>query len=123
MGTAWGTAANADCACDEHTSMANGRVVHYVKVRSHDPESVQRLLGLDGVDAGCRPRPRRTPEGIEIELFVDSETLPELTSDPALSVEVGENVMAEAQARLAEVGAGDRFDGGRIAPRGIGEAI
>jgi hypothetical protein len=49
--------------------------------------------------------------------------LPELTSDPALRVEVGENVMAEAQARLAEVGAGDRFDGGRIAPRGLGEAI
>jgi hypothetical protein len=103
--------------------MANVRAVHYVRVRSDDPDSLQRVLSLDGVDAGCRPRPRWTPEGIEIELFVEADALPELTSDPALSVEVGENVMEEAQARLAEVGVGDRFDGGRIAPRGIGEAI
>jgi len=58
-----------------------------------------------------------------MELFVEADALPQLTSDPALSVEVGENVMAQAQARLAEVGVGDRFDGGRITPRGIGEAI
>jgi hypothetical protein len=103
--------------------MANVRVVHYVRVRSDDTGSLQRLLALDGIDAGCRPRPRRTPEGIEMELFVEADALPQLTSDPALSVEVGENVMAQAQARLAEVGVGDRFDGGRITPRGIGEAI
>jgi hypothetical protein len=103
--------------------MANVRVVHYVRVRSDDSDSLQRLLALDGVDAGCRPRPRRTPDGIEIELFVEADALSQLTSDPALSVEVGENVMAQAQARLAEVGVGDRFDGGRITPRGIGEAV
>lgn len=103
--------------------MANGKGVHHVRVRSDDPDGLQRLLSLDGVDAGCRPRPRRTPDGIEIELFVDADTLPQLTSDPSVSVEVGEDVMAEARARLAEVGVGDRFDGGRIAPRGLGEAI
>ena len=103
--------------------MASVGVVRHVRVRSDDPDRLQRLLALDGVDAGCRPRPRRTPEGIEIELFVDADALPELTSDPALSVEVGEDVTAQAEARLAEVGAGDRFDGGRITPRGVGEAI
>ena len=36
------------------------------------------------------------------------------------SVEVGENVSATARERQAEVGKGDRFEGGRVPPRGLG---
>jgi hypothetical protein len=35
-------------------------------------------------------------------------------------LEVGENAAELAKQRMEEVGRGDRFEGGRVAPRGLG---
>ncbi|MCE0761450.1 hypothetical protein LWC35_00745 [Pseudonocardia kujensis] len=102
---------------------ANDTAVFHVRVRSADPAALQRLLATEGVDPGCRPRPRWVGESIEIEVYVDEDALSGLNSDPTLVVEAAQNLRALGSAGRAEVGVGDRFDGGRIAPRGLGEAV
>jgi len=101
----------------------NDAAVFQVRVRSADTDALQRLLATDGVDPGCRPRPLWVDEGLEIEVYVAEDALPGLESDPAFVVEVTRDLRVLAETGPVEVGVGDRFDGGRIVPRGLGEAI
>jgi hypothetical protein len=85
-------------------------------------ETLARLMQTFELDVGCRhphvePNPDRTAT---VVVYVTEQRIRELQA-AGYSVERGENVSAVGRERQAEVGEGDRFEGGRVAPRGLGE--
>jgi hypothetical protein len=76
-----------------------------------------------GLDFGDRPHVSPNPDGTgDLDLFLTRGQIEGLRAD-GYAVEVGRNLSARARERLAEVGQGDRFEGGRVAPRGLGRKV
>lgn len=85
-------------------------------------ETLARLLQTFELDVGCRhphvePNPDRTAT---LLVYATMERIREIQA-AGYQVEVGENVSAVGRERQAEVPKGDRFEGGRVAPRGLGD--
>lgn len=85
-------------------------------------ETLAKLMQTFELDVGCRhphvePNPDRTAT---VVVYATEQRIRELQA-AGYSVERGENVSAVGRERQAEVGEGDRFQGGRVAPRGLGE--
>jgi len=84
-------------------------------------ETLARVLAETGLDFGCRPHGTLNPDGSStLQVYATEERIAQLQA-AGYQVERGENVSASGRERRSEVGKGDRFDGGRIAPRGLGE--
>lgn len=84
-------------------------------------ESFAELLRKFDLDVGCRPHVDAKPDGTGTLLaYATKERIREIES-AGYSVEVGENVSELGRQRQAEVGKGDRFEGGRVVPRGLGD--
>jgi hypothetical protein len=84
-------------------------------------ETIVRLMQSFDLDVGCRPHPEVNPDGsVTLLAYADEERMSRLRA-AGYRVERGENVSAVGRQRQAEVGVGDRFMGGRIAPRGLGK--
>jgi hypothetical protein len=78
------------------------------------------LLRREGLDFGDHPSIVVHPDGTgRLTVFVTRRQAQALERE-GLRVELGANMSARARERLAEIGQGDRFEGGRIVPRGIG---
>lgn len=85
-------------------------------------EQALELIGRGGLDYGDRPNFDPSPDGQgNLDLFVSRAQMEGLKTD-GIEVEVVNNQSARARERMAEVGEGegDRFEGGKIAPTGIG---
>ena len=83
-------------------------------------ETLVKIMQAFELDVGCRPHPRMNPDGTATLLvYATEERIGELRA-AGYGVERGENVSAIGRDRQADVGKGDRFEGGRIAPRGLG---
>jgi hypothetical protein len=96
----------------------------HATVSARTPDLIVRLLGDRDLDFGCRPAIRRGPDqGVQVELFATERKLAELRAIPGLTVTVTRNASEEGRRRQHEVGSGDRFEGGRIAPRGLGRQV
>ncbi len=85
-------------------------------------ENLARLLQTFELDVGCRhpqlePNPDRTAT---LTVYATEERIREIQA-AGYKIERGENVSALGRERQKEVGEGDRFKGGRVAPRGLGE--
>jgi len=85
-------------------------------------ENLARLLQTFELDVGCRhphlePNPDRTAT---LTVYATEERIREIQA-AGYQIERGENVSAVGRERQKEVGEGDRFKGGRVAPRGLGE--
>jgi hypothetical protein len=86
-------------------------------------EQALELVGRGGLDYGDRPNFDRGPDGTgTLDLFLSRDQIEGLRGD-GIEVEVVNNQSARARERMAEVGEGDRFDGGRVLPTGIGRKI
>jgi len=84
-------------------------------------ESFESLLKQFDLDVGCRPPFQQTPDGTaNPTAFATKERIRELEAS-GYKVEVGENASEIGQQRQAEVGKDDRFEGGRVVPRGLGK--
>src|SRR5215210_7252208 len=84
-------------------------------------ESFEELLKKFDIDVGCRPHVHANADGTRsLTAFVTKERIRELEST-GYSVEVGENASELGRQRQQEVGKGDRFEGGRVVPRGLGK--
>jgi hypothetical protein len=86
-----------------------------------DRETLARVLETFALDVGCRhahiePNPDRTGT---MTVYATEARIRELR-DAGFTVEAGENVSALGRERQRDVGTGDRFRGGRVAPRGRG---
>lgn len=83
-------------------------------------ESLAELLGTVDLDVGDRPLVETGREGTGTLLaFAAAGQIADLES-AGYRVEVGENLSELGRLRQAEVGQGDRFEGGRVAPQGLG---
>ncbi len=90
-------------------------------VTAQEPEPIFALLNDTEIDFGCRPALRRAPDGsYQLDLFATEQKIKELREVSGLDVTVVHNASAEGRKRQREVGKGDRFDGGKVAPRGLG---
>jgi hypothetical protein len=84
------------------------------------PDTFTELIRKIALDVGDRPHIEPGPDGSgTLYAFAPEEQIRELEA-AGYAVEVGENVSETGRARMAEVPQGDRFDGGRIPPRGLG---
>jgi hypothetical protein len=83
-------------------------------------ESFNKLLREYDLDVGDRPLVEPKAEGAGTLLaFAPASQIKELEA-AGYRVEVGENISEIGRQRQAEVGEGDRFEGGRVAPLGLG---
>lgn len=86
-------------------------------------DQADKLLRRDDLDFGDHPGASLNPDGTgTIHVFATRADIAALQAE-GYEIEVGANLSARARERLAEVGEGDRFEGGRIPPRGIGRKI
>jgi len=84
-------------------------------------ESFESLLKKFDLDVGCRPHFQQATDGTaSLTAFATKERIRELEG-AGYKVEVGENASEVGRQRQGEVGKGDRFEGGRVVPRGLGE--
>jgi hypothetical protein len=81
------------------------------------------LLGRGEFDFGDHPNIEPNPDGTAILTLFASQAQVEALRGEGYEIEVGANLSARARERVAEVGQGDRFEGGKIPPRGIGRKI
>ena len=85
-------------------------------------ETIAKVLREFQLDVGCRhPHVENNPDRTTTLLaYVTEARLRELEA-AGYTVEKGENVSALGRQRQSEVGKGDRFEGGRRAPSGLGD--
>ena len=84
------------------------------------PETVTKLLRRFDLDVGDRPHVEPTAEGRgALYAFAPQGQIREIEA-AGYTVEVGDNASETGRQRMAEVGKGDRFDRGRVPPRGLG---
>ena len=91
-----------------------------VKVASGQAD---KLLRRGEFDFGDHPNIKPNPDGTAILILFVSQAQVEALRGEGYEIEVGANLSARARERLAEVGQGDRFEGGKVPPRGIGRKI
>lgn len=83
-------------------------------------EEFEELMQKYPLDLGCRPHVEMNADGTgTVQAFASTERIRELQT-AGYKVEQGENVSATGRERQKEVGTGDRYQGGRIVPRGLG---
>ena len=93
-----------------------------VKVKGNQ-EQINRLLREGDVDIGDHPSIRDNRDGTgSLDAFLTSRQIESLRAD-GYEISVGDNLSEQARVRLADVGEGDRYDGGRIAPEGLGRKV
>jgi hypothetical protein len=84
-------------------------------------EELDRLLRTVALDVGCtHPHFEPAEAGrVKLLVFADLAQVEELKAG-GHDVALGENVSERARGRAGEIGKGDRFEGGRVVPRGFG---
>ncbi|HEV8696687.1 MAG TPA: hypothetical protein VGQ89_03260 [Candidatus Limnocylindrales bacterium] len=86
-------------------------------------EQALQLLGRGDLDYGDRAHFSLEPDGTgRLDLFVSRDQIEGLRGE-GIEVEIVNNQSARSRERMAEVGEGDRFDGGKVLPTGIGRKV
>jgi hypothetical protein len=93
-----------------------------VRVRATH-EQARELVESGEYDTGDHPRFTQGRNGAgSLDLFV-SRAQADAIRERGMTVEVVSNQSSRARARIAELGEGDRYEGGKITPRGLGRKI
>jgi hypothetical protein len=87
-------------------------------VRVSDDEALRRLFAHP-LDFGCRPTAIRESDGGYSVLVIGSPQALERLRDEGFDL----NVVEAPAERARDVGKGDRFKGGKVAPRGFGRKV
>ncbi len=88
-------------------------------IRAESADRLREILRTESLDLNCGG-PKRLPSGEwEVEAYAPKGAEQRLRAAGA-TVEVDARMEKRAESRRAEVGTGDRFQGGRIPPRGTG---
>lgn len=86
-------------------------------------EQADALLRRGGFDFGDHPRITENPDGTgNLDLFPSRSQIDSLRAE-GYDVDVGHNLSARARERVTEFTEGDRFEGGKVPPRGLGRKI
>jgi len=98
--------------------------LYSVVITVPDERTLQRVLRLPGIDAGCRhPNLRREGNRLQLAALVRGALLPELQRERGLEVNVVENATEAGKRYFEYVGRGNRFKKGRVVPKGAGKLI
>lgn len=84
-----------------------------------DRESLTRLLRKEILDVGpmhTRPHSKE----VEVHIYANEEQIKKL-KEYGWKLEVRENLSEVGRKRQEEVGKGDRFEGGKVPPKGLGK--
>lgn len=88
------------------------------------PDTVRELVAKFDLDVGCRhPHVEANRDRTVTLLAFASEAKIADIASAGVTVERGANVSALGRERQAEVGKGDRFEGGKLAPEGLGTLV
>jgi hypothetical protein len=91
-----------------------------IALRAPDREALEKLVKEHQLDIGGGGA-KRLPDGtISMEAYVPQELLDRLKRSKA-SFEIIEDATEVGRQRQKEVGKGDRFEGGKKVPRGLGK--
>lgn len=86
-------------------------------------EQMDKLLRRSEFDAGDHPHISDNRDGTGwLDLFLTSRQISSLRAE-GYEIQVGANLSELGRVRLAEIGSGDRYDGGRSAPQGLGRKV
>jgi hypothetical protein len=92
-----------------------------VRVRATEAQ-VHELVGR-GLDYGDRPHFGDLREGKgQLDLFLTRDQI-EALQDEGYEIEIVSNQSARQRERLEEVEQGDRYEAGRVPPRGLGRKV
>jgi hypothetical protein len=85
-------------------------------------ETLAKLMQTFELDVGCRHADieSKSDGSDTLLVYARQSRLREIQS-AGYKVEIGENVSALGRQRQEDVGKGDRFEGGRVVPRGLGK--
>jgi hypothetical protein len=87
-------------------------------------DELDRLLRSVPLDVGCtHPHFDRLADGNMVLFAYATVAQVEQLRGRGHRVELGENVSQRAERRKGEIGVGDRFAGGKIAPKGLGRKL
>ena len=90
-----------------------------IALRAPDRETLAELVKVYQLDIGGGG-PRRLPDGtISMEAYVPQEFLDRMKKGK-VAFEIIEDATEVGRQRQKEVGKGDRFEGGKKVPRGLG---
>jgi hypothetical protein len=90
-----------------------------IVLKAPNPESLAKFV--KELRLGIGNRPRRLPDGtLSMEAFATEEVLDKLKKAGGV-FDIIENATEVGKARLNEVGKGDRFEGGKKVPSGLGK--
>lgn len=101
------------------TGADEGADKFHVVLRAPDEEAVAGLLADHALDVGLMKRDRATKE-VSLVLFLTQREI-ERFRDAGFALDVRENLSEVGRRRQKEVGSGDRFHGGKVAPTGLGK--
>jgi len=105
-------------------AMADERADDVFAVRARvTPDRARAVFERGTYDFGDHPVITPNPDGTaSLDLFVARGQGAELEA-AGIAVTFGLNQSARSREQIAELGEGDRFEGGRVVPRGIGRKV
>ena len=107
---------------DEDTGPEPAEDLFAVRLKGNQ-EQIDELLRRGEVDAGDHPHITDNRDGTGwLDLFLTSRQIESLRAS-GHEIQIGENLSEQGRVRLADIGSGDRYDGGRTAPQGLGRKI
>lgn len=91
-----------------------------IVIRAESPQQLREIIRQEDLDLNCGgARQTRTGEW-EVEAYTSAEVAERLRKS-GYRIEIDKQFGMRAAARRSEVGTGDRFQDGRVRPRGIGK--
>ena len=100
------------------------RKAYNIAIHASDVESLGKLIHDYPLDYGCRPRPVPQEDGsFVVHAFVTPQEALDDLRQSGYRVEVLAEVDLFSPPGEDMVGQGDRFEGGKVTPRGLGEMI
>jgi hypothetical protein len=92
-----------------------------IVIRSDDPSRLREVISGENLDINCGGAMKNAAGEWSVEAFVPQAVATRLSKLEGIHVEVDKGFERRALARRTDVGTGDRFKGGRVAPRGVGD--
>ena len=89
-----------------------------VLLRAPDRETLAKAIRQHGLDIDHSHPSKERP--LEIEAFLTQKQIDDLKKS-GWDLRVGKNLSEIGRERQKEVGKGDRFEGGKVAPKGLGK--
>jgi hypothetical protein len=88
-------------------------------IRSSDPQELRTIIATEELDLACGGATQAESGEWQVEAYVSPEVAERLRAE-GHRVDVDTQAMGRAAARRSEVSTDDRFEGGRVPPRGLG---